>query len=78
MDFIWFTPGQGRHVLRPLAVLLPPAPDVHLRGAARCLPNATIPSDHISLVADFQMAAVAEAPEAAGDAEEEDRWVLTR
>jgi mRNA deadenylase 3'-5' endonuclease subunit Ccr4 len=67
VDFIWFTPAQGRHVLRPLGVLLPPSPELHLRGHARCLPNASIPSDHISLVADFQLAV-----DAAAAADEDD------
>lgn len=52
VDFIWYTPKQGRSVLHPVSVLLPPAPETHL-SYRRCMPNATIPSDHISLLADF-------------------------
>lgn len=52
VDFIFYTPQEGRALLQPVSVLLPPEPQMHLRRH-RCMPNATIPSDHISLVADF-------------------------
>jgi mRNA deadenylase 3'-5' endonuclease subunit Ccr4 len=52
VDFIFYTPQEGRSVAQPVSVLLPPAPETHL-SRRRCMPNATIPSDHVSLVADF-------------------------
>jgi hypothetical protein len=64
VDFIWYTPRAGRHALRPAAVLLPPAPDAHL-GSVGCrggggMPNATIPSDHISLCVDLLLSVAAD------------------
>lgn len=56
MDFIFYTPQEGRSMLQPVAVLLPPEPETYL-SRARCMPNAAIPSDHISLVADLVLAA---------------------
>lgn len=52
VDFIFYTPQEGCALLQPVSVLLPPEPQTHMRRH-RCMPNATIPSDHISLVADF-------------------------
>jgi mRNA deadenylase 3'-5' endonuclease subunit Ccr4 len=52
VDFIFYTPKEGRSLLQPVAVLLPPEPETYL-ARSRCMPNANIPSDHISLVADL-------------------------
>lgn len=61
MDFIFYTPQEGRSMLQPVAVLLPPEPETHL-SRARCMPNATIPSDHISLVADLVLTGAGRQP----------------
>lgn len=52
MDFIFYTPQEGRSKLQPVSVLLPPEPQTFM-SRRRCMPNAHIPSDHISLVADY-------------------------
>jgi hypothetical protein len=51
-----YTPQAGQRVLRPVAVLLPPDPETHLMPMARpCMPNETIPSDHVCLLCDFEL-----------------------
>lgn len=52
VDYIWYTPEAGQQQLKPIAVLLPPAVEEHVLPGA-CLPNHTVPSDHICLVCDF-------------------------
>ncbi len=48
------TDAAGKWQLQPLSVLHPP-PRSHV---AQGLPSRTLPSDHISLVCDFEVAAV--------------------
>jgi hypothetical protein len=55
VDYIWYTPTAGAVRLKPVSVLLPPCSDTHLPRHNRSMPNATIPSDHICLVCDFDM-----------------------
>ncbi|WIA36447.1 hypothetical protein OEZ86_007754 [Tetradesmus obliquus] len=56
VDYIWYTPQAGQRVLHPVAVLLPPDPEAHLLHMARpCMPNETIPSDHVCLLCDFEL-----------------------
>ncbi|KAK9835122.1 hypothetical protein WJX84_011986, partial [Apatococcus fuscideae] len=51
VDFMWFTPEMEGLRLRPRRALLPPPLDSLHCG----LPSPTWPSDHISLLCDFQM-----------------------
>lgn len=55
MDYIWFGRGASRWEPRPVAVLAPPP----LQSLHCGLPNAQWPSDHVSLVADFELAPAA-------------------
>ncbi|DBA77493.1 TPA: Protein angel 1, variant 2 [Trebouxia sp. C0004] len=51
VDYIWYTPQVGSANVRPVAVLNPPCQQFVSRG----LPTADFPSDHVSVVCDFQI-----------------------
>jgi mRNA deadenylase 3'-5' endonuclease subunit Ccr4 len=55
VDYVWYTAepvGEGGATLRALGVLQPP----RLAGIHSGLPSAEWPSDHVALVADFEVA----------------------
>eukprot|EP00887_Chlorella_sp_A99_P001011 scaffold5.g1011.t1 len=71
VDYIWFTPhspgSSGDWSMRPLGVLLPPPVQT-----LRCgLPNHQWPSDHVCLVADFELSSRLEQQQAGASCHEQ-------